>query len=70
MDYAAEKINKYIENNNLKELVDISESRHNVQYDLLLKLIEESHPKCDDFVGADFYNRTVCFWKNHFFKTA
>lgn len=48
--------------------MDISESRHNVQYDLLLKLIEESHPKCDDFVGAIFITGPSASGKTTFSK--
>ena len=54
MNYAAEKINYYIENDQLEELVEAAEGRHDVQYEQLFRLVEAAHPKHADFVGAIF----------------
>lgn len=54
MNYAAEKINAYIESGRLEELIEVSEERHDVQYEQLIRLVEASHPKKSDFTGAIF----------------
>lgn len=54
MNYAAEKINHYIENHRLEELVELSEGRHDVQFEQLFRLVEAAHPKHTDFTGAIF----------------
>ncbi len=55
MNYSAERVNKYIFEGNINELVDISEKRHAEQFDSLLDLIRKTNKDID----SDNYTEAV-----------